>query len=111
MAESCRRRSQRGTVALDVRPPTFRGFRPSKSPLAICGTSSIHGITPHADDPLEQQTVVLTVPASFDDVARNLTVEAAKKAGLANVSLIEEPQAAFYAWMHTETANPGCSPG
>src|SRR4029079_15420874 len=31
-----------------------------------------------------------------------LTVEAAKKAGLANVSLIEEPQAAFYAWMHTE---------
>jgi hypothetical protein len=56
----------------------------------------------HADDPLEQQTVVLTVPASFDDVARNLTVEAAKKAGLASVSLIEEPQAAFYAWMHTE---------
>src|SRR5262245_36975392 len=66
----------------------------------------------HPDDPLERQTVVLTVPASFDDVARNLTLEAAKKAGLAQVTLIEEPQAAFYAWMHTEdSANPGRQPG
>src|SRR5437764_13790144 len=42
-----------------------------------------------ADEPLEKQTVVLTVPASFDDVARNLTVEAAKKAGLQDVILLE----------------------
>jgi molecular chaperone DnaK (HSP70) len=48
---------------------------------------------------LENQAVVLTVPASFDDVARNLTVEAAKKAGLENVTLLEEPQAAFYCWL------------
>src|SRR5205823_5009672 len=56
---------------------------------------------PSADERLEKQSVVLTVPASFDDVARNLTVEAAKKAGLENVTLIEEPQAAFYCWMNT----------
>ena len=51
------------------------------------------------DDRLEKQAVVLTVPASFDDVARTLTVEAAAKAGLENVVLLEEPQAAFYCWL------------
>src|SRR4051812_4542868 len=43
--------------------------------------------------------VVVTVPASFDEVARSLTAEAAEAAGLGNVVLLEEPQAAFYAWM------------
>lgn len=43
--------------------------------------------------------VVLTVPASFDEVARNLTAQAASEAGLGQVVLLEEPQAAFYAWM------------
>ena len=42
--------------------------------------------------------VVLTVPASFDEVARTLTSEAAEAAGLGKVVLLEEPQAAFYAW-------------
>jgi molecular chaperone DnaK (HSP70) len=50
---------------------------------------------------LEGQTVMLTVPASFDAVARELTVEAATAAGLA-VRLIEEPQAAFYAWLERQ---------
>ena len=47
---------------------------------------------------LTQGQIVLTVPASFDEVARNLTFEAAEAAGLPNVVLLEEPQAAFYAW-------------
>jgi hypothetical protein len=51
------------------------------------------------EDQLEKQQVVLTVPASFDDVARNLTVEAARKAGIQNLTLLEEPQAAFYSWL------------
>src|SRR4029079_13658560 len=46
-------------------------------------------------------TVVVTVPASFDDVARNLTAEAAKHAGLKHVTLLEEPQASVYAWLGT----------
>jgi len=50
-------------------------------------------------DRLEQQDVLLTVPASFDAVARELTVEAARAAGLEKVTLLEEPQAAFYAWL------------
>src|SRR5439155_2698097 len=55
------------------------------------------------DDKLEDQEVVITVPASFDDVARNLTADAAKQAGLKPVTLLEEPQAAFYAWLGTHS--------
>lgn len=51
-----------------------------------------------ADAPLAQQQVVLTVPASFDAAARDLTLAAAQQAGLSNITLLEEPQAAFYAW-------------
>jgi hypothetical protein len=48
---------------------------------------------------LASQRVTLTVPASFDAVARELTVEAARAAGLPQVILLEEPQAALYAWV------------
>ena len=47
----------------------------------------------------EHQEIVLTVPASFDEEARELTVEAARRAGLETVTLLEEPLAAFYAWI------------
>ena len=47
---------------------------------------------------LSDGQIVVTVPASFDEIARNLTAEAAATAGLGNVTLLEEPQAAFYAW-------------
>ncbi|MBM3727798.1 MAG: Hsp70 family protein [Acidobacteria bacterium] len=49
--------------------------------------------------PFEQQRILVTVPASFDAVARDLTERAAADAGLHNVVLLEEPQAAFYAWL------------
>jgi molecular chaperone DnaK (HSP70) len=48
---------------------------------------------------IDEGQVVITVPASFDEVARNLTLEAALAAGFAKLVLLEEPQAAFYAWM------------
>src|SRR5499427_4742144 len=48
---------------------------------------------------LSESEIVLTVPASFDAVARNSTAEAAEAAGLGKVTLLEEPQAAFYAWI------------
>jgi hypothetical protein len=48
---------------------------------------------------LSEAEIVLTVPASFDAVAQNLTAEAAAAAGLGKVTLLEEPQAAFYAWI------------
>ncbi|MGD8907782.1 MAG: Hsp70 family protein [Chromatiales bacterium] len=57
----------------------------------------------HPNHPLEQQEVVLTVPASFDEGARTLTLQAAKHAGLVGVRLLEEPQAAFYNWLHSHS--------
>ena len=51
---------------------------------------------------LASQSIVLTVPASFDAAARELTVEAAFAAGLEGVTLLEEPQAALYAWLHAQ---------
>jgi molecular chaperone DnaK (HSP70) len=54
----------------------------------------------HPDHPLERQDLVLTVPASFDEGARALTLEAARLAGLPSLRLLEEPQAALYDWLH-----------
>ena len=52
-----------------------------------------------ADHRLEAQDIILTVPASFDAAARDLTIEAARAAGFEHLTLLEEPQAAFYAWL------------
>lgn len=49
--------------------------------------------------PLRDQDTVVTLPASFDEIARRLTIAAAKQAGIDRLFLIEEPQAAFYAWL------------
>lgn len=49
--------------------------------------------------PLEEQQLILTVPASFDEGARALTLEAARQAGLPALRLLEEPQAAVYDWL------------
>ena len=55
----------------------------------------VHGV----NGDLSETEIVLTVPASFDAVARSLTADAAEAAGLGKVTLLEEPQAAFYAWI------------
>jgi len=48
---------------------------------------------------LERQQVVITIPASFDEAARELTCEAARLAGIESFTMLEEPQAAFYSWL------------
>jgi molecular chaperone DnaK (HSP70) len=53
----------------------------------------------HPDRPFTSAQVLVTVPASFDAVARELTLRAAEQAGYPAVILLEEPQAAFYAWI------------
>ncbi|MCD8481293.1 MAG: Hsp70 family protein [Verrucomicrobia bacterium] len=55
-----------------------------------------------ATAPFSDANCVITVPASFDEVARTLTLEAAREAGLGEVVLLEEPQAAFYAWLASQ---------
>jgi hypothetical protein len=52
-----------------------------------------------SDFPIKSQEIILTVPASFDAAARELTTQAARNAGLEHVTLLEEPQAALYAWL------------
>jgi molecular chaperone DnaK (HSP70) len=92
------RRSQLLPVGADPATPRI-------SPLAAAarilgqiraGWEAAHA---HEDLSLADQAVTLTVPASFDAVARELTVQAAAQAGLANLTLLEEPQAALYAWV------------
>ncbi len=53
------------------------------------------------DAPLTEQELVITVPASFDPAARELTVEAAHAIGLRQAILLEEPQSALYSWIQT----------
>jgi hypothetical protein len=60
---------------------------------------------------LEAQSIVLTVPASFDEEARELTVEAAEAAGLTSLTLLEEPIAAFYAWSGAHDIGAALPPG
>ena len=57
---------------------------------------------PDGSSALSRQDVLLTVPASFDEEARELTLQAAEQAGLDRVTLLEEPQAAFYAWLRSQ---------
>ncbi len=53
----------------------------------------------HPEAPFEQQALTVTIPASFDPAARELTAEAAQTAGYHGVTLLEEPQAALYSWI------------
>ncbi len=59
----------------------------------------LHWEFEHADQLFAEQDIVLTVPASFDPAARELTAEAAKALGVEKLTLLEEPQAATYAWI------------
>jgi molecular chaperone DnaK (HSP70) len=53
----------------------------------------------HPDAPFGEQQITVTIPASFDPAARELTAEAAQAAGYAGMTLLEEPQAALYSWI------------
>ena len=55
----------------------------------------------HPQAPFDQQDVTVTIPASFDPAARELTAEAARAAGYTSLTLLEEPQAALYNWIQT----------
>lgn len=83
------------------------------SPLAASASYLAHVRTVweqrFPDAPLAQQNVVITVPASFDESARSLTLEAAKMAGLSDVRLLEEPQAVCYDWLRRHAGSIGQS--
>lgn len=81
--------------------PEVKRISPLEAAARILGQLKEGWEAAHAHEELSlgDQAVTLTVPASFDAVARELTVQAAAQAGLANLTLLEEPQAALYAWV------------
>jgi hypothetical protein len=78
-----------------------------KSPLEACSEILAHlkeaWNYSKSDIPFDKQRVLITVPASFDPSARQLVQEAAELAGYPEIVLLEEPLAAFYAWLHTHS--------
>ncbi len=90
---------RRGPVLPVDAPPEL----PRLSPLevSVCYLEHLRDAWNHArpDAPLGAQAVTVTIPASFDPAARELTAEAARLAGLGQFALLEEPQAALYSWI------------
>lgn len=74
------------------------------SPVVACASYLLHVRCAwnhdNPDHPLHRQDVVITIPASFDEAARSLTLQAAELAGLDNITLLEEPQAVCYDWYY-----------
>lgn len=77
-------------------PPEVRKLSPVEASTRLLAHLARAWDHAHPEAPLAAQEVVITVPASFDEVARALTVTAARQAGLEKFTLVEEPQAAFY---------------
>jgi len=77
-------------------PADVEKISPMRASAALLAHLAAAWRSAHPGSPLSAQDVVITVPASFDEVARALTVTAAREAGLENFTLVEEPQAAFY---------------
>src|SRR6266478_1815121 len=84
----------------DIQDEKLSPFECSRRYLAHLKNGFLHaGRVQGRSWDLPEVQIVLTVPASFDEVARSLTAGAAEAAGLGKVTLLEEPQAAFYAWI------------
>jgi molecular chaperone DnaK (HSP70) len=84
-------------------PETGRVLSPVEVSARIIGKFRDEWDRAHAA-PLAEQDIVLTAPASFDEEARELTVEAARQAGIEKLTLLEEPAAAFYSWIANNLA-------
>ena len=83
----------------DIAEEKLSPFECSRRYLEHLRNAFLHAVyTQDREWSLSDGQIVVTVPASFDEVARSLTAEAAEGAGFGNVTLLEEPQAAFYAW-------------
>jgi hypothetical protein len=101
-----------GADADDDEPDATRPAAPKISPIDASAAVLAHvrraWDAAHPEAPLVAQAIVLTVPASFDEVARGLTVEATRRAGFpeGSVRLLEEPQAAFLDWARV-AGDPG----
>ncbi len=93
---------------VDRRAPILPAEAPEEVPRLSPLDASVHYLQHmrnawnhlHPDHDLATQGVTVTVPASFDPAARELTAEAARAVGLDRLTLLEEPQSALYSWIH-----------
>ena len=88
-------------------PPEVPRMSPVQAEARILAHLRVEWDKAHPGAPLAEQDVVVTVPASFDEGARALTLQAAAEAGLPRLLLLEEPQAAFYDWTRVHRATLG----
>jgi len=86
-------------------PPDLQKLSPVQASSLILSHLAHAWNQAHPQTPIEAQEVVLTIPASFDEVARALTLEAARRSGLGQLTLVEEPQAAFHDFAHAHRRN------
>ena len=93
---------------VDRKAPILPAGAPEEIPQVSPFEASIHYLAHlrdawnglHPYEPLDRQEVTVTVPASFDPAARELTAEAARAIGIEHLVLLEEPQAALYSWVN-----------
>src|SRR5207248_7528232 len=86
-------------------PPEVGRLSPVEASARILAHLRSAWDSAHPQAPLAEQDLVVTVPASFDEGARALTLRAAQDAGLTRLVLLEEPQAAFYDWTRVHRAS------
>jgi len=90
---------RRGTILPAEAPAEVERVSPLEASVRYLSHLKAAWNQAHPEAPFEQQQVTVTIPASFDPVARELTAEAAQAAGFQPLTLLEEPQAALYSWI------------
>jgi len=90
---------RRGAILPAEAPPEVARISPLEASTRYLAHLRAAWDQQHPEAPLAAQDVTVTIPASFDPAARELTAEAAQAAGFAHLTLLEEPQAALYSWI------------
>lgn len=90
---------RRGAILPPDAPPEVMRISPLEASVRYLAHLRDAWNHAHPEAPLHEQRVTITIPASFDPAARELTAEAARQAGIGDFALLEEPQAALYSWI------------
>ena len=90
---------RRGAILPAEAPPEVARISPVEASVRYLSHLRAAWNAQHPDAPFDAQDITVTIPASFDPAARELTAEAAQAAGFGPLTLLEEPQAALYSWI------------
>ena len=90
---------RRGAILPAEAPPEVARISPVEASVRYLSHLRAAWNAQHPEAPFDAQDITVTIPASFDPAARELTAEAAQTAGFGSLTLLEEPQAALYSWI------------